>query len=104
MHEAGVDIGLGTDGPMSSNQMDIINVMGYAAVVARNFGDSQIVFGRKSSAKRRRDAWRRLVRRRRRAVRLVEELGLRLELLEPAYRDLEKLFQRFDRLEAENDR
>lgn len=36
MYEAGVDIGLGTDGPMSSNQMDIINVMGYAAIVARN--------------------------------------------------------------------
>jgi cytosine/adenosine deaminase-related metal-dependent hydrolase len=39
MLEAGVDIGLGTDGPMSSNQMDIINVMGYAAVVARNSGE-----------------------------------------------------------------
>ena len=38
MLEAGVDIGLGTDGPMSSNQMDIINVLGYAAVVARNSG------------------------------------------------------------------
>ncbi len=32
---AGVDMGLGTDGPMSSNQLDIINVMNYAARVAR---------------------------------------------------------------------
>ena len=40
MYETGVDIGLGTDGPMSSNQMDIINVMGYAAVVARNLGEA----------------------------------------------------------------
>ena len=40
MYQAGVAIGLGTDGPMSSNQMDIINVMGYAAVVARNLGES----------------------------------------------------------------
>ena len=40
MYETDVDIGLGTDGPMSSNQMDIFNVMGYAAVVARNFGES----------------------------------------------------------------
>jgi len=40
MLEAGVDIGLGTDGPMSSNQMDVINVMGYAAIVARNFGEA----------------------------------------------------------------
>jgi cytosine/adenosine deaminase-related metal-dependent hydrolase len=39
MFAAGVDIGLGTDGPMSSNQMDLINVMGYAAVVARNFAE-----------------------------------------------------------------
>ncbi|MEM9880077.1 MAG: amidohydrolase [Pseudomonadota bacterium] len=35
MFKAGVDIGLGTDGPMSSNQMDTINVMGYAARIAR---------------------------------------------------------------------
>ena len=40
MLEAGVAVGLGTDGPMSSNQMDIINVMGYAAVVARNAGEA----------------------------------------------------------------
>jgi len=40
MYEAGIDIGLGTDGPLSSNQMDILNVMGYAATVARNFVES----------------------------------------------------------------
>lgn len=41
MVNKGLDVGLGTDGPMSSNQMDIINVMGYAAVVARtNHGDN----------------------------------------------------------------
>lgn len=39
MFEADVDIGLGTDGPMSSNQMDIIRVMAFASVVARNFGE-----------------------------------------------------------------
>lgn len=33
--QAGVDMGLGTDGPMSSNQLDIINVMNYAARLAR---------------------------------------------------------------------
>jgi len=31
----GVDMGLGTDGPMSSNQLDIINVMNYVARLAR---------------------------------------------------------------------
>lgn len=33
--KVGVDMGLGTDGPMSSNQLDIIGVMNYAARVAR---------------------------------------------------------------------
>ncbi|MEL7028252.1 MAG: amidohydrolase family protein, partial [Pseudomonadota bacterium] len=35
MYQMGLDIGLGTDGPMSSNQMDILNVMTFAASVAR---------------------------------------------------------------------
>lgn len=35
MYKMKLDIGLGTDGPMSSNQMDIFNVMAYAASVAR---------------------------------------------------------------------
>jgi len=35
MYKMNLDIGLGTDGPMSSNQMDIFNVMAYAAAVAR---------------------------------------------------------------------
>ncbi len=32
---SGLDMGLGTDGPMSSNQLDILNVMNYAARLAR---------------------------------------------------------------------
>lgn len=35
MMQMGLDVGLGTDGPMSSNQLDIVTVMGYAARVAR---------------------------------------------------------------------
>ena len=35
MYKMKLDIGLGTDGPLSSNQMDIMNVMGYAAAAAR---------------------------------------------------------------------
>ncbi len=35
MYKMKLDIGLGTDGPMSSNQMDIFNVMSYAASAAR---------------------------------------------------------------------
>lgn len=35
MYRAGLGVGLGTDGPMTSNQMDIFNVMPFAARVAR---------------------------------------------------------------------
>jgi cytosine/adenosine deaminase-related metal-dependent hydrolase len=38
MFKKDLDIGLGTDGPMSSNQMDILNVMNYAQSVARWLG------------------------------------------------------------------
>ena len=38
MFKKDLDIGLGTDGPMSSNQMDILNVMNYAQGVARWLG------------------------------------------------------------------
>ncbi|SEM19297.1 Cytosine/adenosine deaminase [Pseudoxanthomonas sp. GM95] len=34
MVHAGMDVGLGTDGPLSGNQMDIVSVMGYAKRVA----------------------------------------------------------------------
>jgi cytosine/adenosine deaminase-related metal-dependent hydrolase len=44
MFHKGVDIGLGTDGPMSSNQMDTINVINYAASVARYRGDDSTRF------------------------------------------------------------
>lgn len=38
MFQKDLDIGLGTDGPMSSNQMDILAVMSHAASVARFLG------------------------------------------------------------------
>jgi cytosine/adenosine deaminase-related metal-dependent hydrolase len=44
MFKMGLDIGLGTDGPMSSNQMDILNVMHQAAVVARFLGQDSTRF------------------------------------------------------------
>jgi RNA polymerase primary sigma factor len=50
------------------------------------------------SPRKRREAWRRLVRRRRRAVRLVEELGLRIEYLEPHLAQLAEYQQRARRL------
>ena len=44
MFKKDLDIGLGTDGPMSSNQMDTLNVINYAASVARHLGDDSTRF------------------------------------------------------------
>lgn len=44
MFKKDLDIGLGTDGPMSSNQMDVLNVMGHAASVARYLGEDSTLF------------------------------------------------------------
>ncbi|WP_162047952.1 amidohydrolase family protein [Vibrio taketomensis] len=35
MHNHGIDLGIGTDGPMSSNQNDVLTVMSYTAMNAR---------------------------------------------------------------------
>jgi cytosine/adenosine deaminase-related metal-dependent hydrolase len=44
MFKMDLDIGLGTDGPMSSNQMDILNVMTHASNVARFLGKDSTRF------------------------------------------------------------
>jgi RNA polymerase primary sigma factor len=49
----------------------------------------------------RRDAWRRLVLRRRRAVRLIEELNLRIQRLQPLVEKLQEISQRMDLLMAQ---
>jgi RNA polymerase primary sigma factor len=67
----------------------------------RNRQDYRIVASKSQKKSARRAAWRRLVQRRRRAVRLTEELGLRLERIEPYYETLIKLSQRLDQLQAE---
>ena len=37
MFEEGLDVGLGTDGPVGVSKMEILDVMGYATAVARSF-------------------------------------------------------------------
>jgi cytosine/adenosine deaminase-related metal-dependent hydrolase len=44
MFKKDLEIGLGTDGPMSSNQMDVLNVMTHAAAVARFLGQDSTRF------------------------------------------------------------
>jgi RNA polymerase primary sigma factor len=53
---------------------------------------------------RRQEAWASLAKRRRKAVRLVEELGLRTQRLEPRIIDLMKFSRRVDELRREIDR
>jgi len=58
------------------------------SLVRQNEHDYGVATSRSHSASQRRKAWRQLVRRRCRAIRLVEELGLRMSFLEPCYTDI----------------
>jgi len=63
-------------------------------LLACNCHDFQIATSRSHSPAKRRLAWRRLVLRRRRAVRLVEELGLRMSFIEPEFERLVEMDRR----------
>ncbi len=71
------------------------------ALIASNAEDYEIATCDTGSERSRRDAWRRLVRRRRRAARLVEELGLRIEYVEPWMATVVGYHDRVQRLLAE---
>lgn len=79
------------------------NLKTVEAVLRRNRRDYRVATSRSSSIDLRRKAWRRLRRSRRRAVRLVEELGLTTETLEPALGKLEALSRRASELKARID-
>jgi RNA polymerase primary sigma factor len=53
------------------------------AILVRNAQDYEVAISGEFNSFERREAWRRLVRRRRRAVTLIEELGLRIGFVEP---------------------
>jgi RNA polymerase primary sigma factor len=67
-------------------------------LLKRNRRDYRIATSKSRRAAERRAAWRRLGRRRRRAVQLVEELGLRTQRIEPMIRTLEEFSRRVDEL------
>jgi RNA polymerase primary sigma factor len=69
-------------------------------LLKQNRQDYQCAAGRSSKAAERREAWSRLGRRRRRAVRLVEELGLRTQRIELKIRSLDEFSRRVDELKA----
>ncbi|MCS7239368.1 MAG: sigma-70 family RNA polymerase sigma factor [Thermoguttaceae bacterium] len=73
------------------------------ALLKRNRQDYRIATSKSRPMDERRAAWRRLGRSRRRAVRLIEELGLRNQRLEPMIQTLEEFSRRVDELKARID-
>jgi RNA polymerase primary sigma factor len=72
-------------------------------LLKRNQRDYRIATGRSRRPAERRVAWRRLGRRRRRAVCLVEELGLRTQRIEPMIKTLDEFSNRVDELKIRID-
>ena len=79
------------------------NLQTLDALLKRHRHDYQVATSRSRTPAQRRAAWRRLGRRRRRAVLLVEELGLRTQRIEPMIRTLEEFSRRVDELKARID-
>ncbi len=72
-------------------------------LLRRNKADFRSAFSKSAKMVFRRDAWRRLNRRRKRAVKLVEELGLRTQRIETMIRTLEDFSHRADELKNQID-
>ena len=65
-------------------------------LMLQNKRDFMLSIDRRETSVRRRQAWRRLLNRRVKAVQLVEELGLRTQRLQPALEKLKQISQRMD--------
>ncbi len=74
------------------------NLCTLETLLKRNHRDYGIATSKSRSAAQRRSAWRRLGRRRRRAVQLIEELGLRTQRIEPMIKTLEEFSKKVDEL------
>ena len=77
------------------------NLRTIEVLLKRNRRDYRIATSKSFRMAERRAAWRRLGRRRRRVVRLVEELGLRTQRIEPMIKTLEGFSRRVDELKAQ---
>ncbi len=75
------------------------NLRTLEVLLKRNSRDYRIALSKSQSKTKRNEAWRRLGRRRRRAVRLVEELGLRTQRIETMIGTLEDFSCRLDDLQ-----
>lgn len=72
-------------------------------LLKRNRHDYMTALNKKHPKQKRREAWVNLSRRRRRAVRLIEEMGLRTQRVENMIRQLEEFSRRVDDLKAKID-
>ena len=77
------------------------NVATLRSLLLRNHHDYYTAISRKQDKKTRREAWIRLVRRRNRAVRLIEEMNLRTNRLEPLFAKLQDIAARMRTLRAQ---
>ncbi len=79
------------------------NLQTLDVLLRRNRRDYRIALSKARSKSQRRQAWKRLGRRRRRAVRLIEELGLRTQRIEPMIRTLTEFSRRVDVMQLKLD-
>jgi RNA polymerase primary sigma factor len=79
------------------------NLQTLERLLERNAEDYRIATSKSARPPVRRSAWRRLSRRRCRAVLLVEELGLRTQRIEPMIAQLEQFSERIDELKGKID-
>ena len=79
------------------------NLRTVETLLNRNKRDHRLAAKKSLRMSERRDAWRRLGRRRLRAVRLVEELGLRTQRIEASIKTVEEFSRRADELKAQID-
>ncbi len=74
------------------------NVRTIRMLLKANHRDYRVAISRRRDSPERREAWKRLVRRRYRAVRLVEEMNLRVNRLQPIFKQLCDVSERMHRL------
>jgi len=79
----------------------IPNLVTLRRLLLENHCDFRRAVSRRLPMKTRRAAWRQLVRRRNKAVRLVEELNLRTQRLQPLLQKLDEISRRMDALQAQ---
>jgi len=77
------------------------NLATLSTLLKRNSHDYRTAVSKSKSKELRWNAWQALAHRRRRAVRLIEELGLRTHRIEPMIRTLEDFSRRIDELQKE---